>query len=384
MINQDRIILAELAASLAKGQTLTNSEEEQLNQLLIKYPESRAIILNMIEDQHVVLDFNPQLTNVEQEWNEFHYRIGESIEEERKVYPWKRIISIAALLLSIGVGSAIWWKINQEPSYLIKTNQFGQHTDILPGTSFAKLEVVGEGSYELKESFNFNEGVNGELSYNQSLKSEKKGKNQIHRLNIPKRSYYSLILSDGSKVWLNSESELEYLASFSTKERRVKLKGEGYFEIAKDPERPFIVETNLMEVRAVGTAFSVKSYTDEPKVILTEGKIEVTSNRSKIALVAGQKVELLGTHLQMDKSENEEEALAIKEGYFNFNEKNIQEILDDIRRWYGVDLVIKRPLGAKKYMGGIDRNVTLGELCVLLKKLTNFNYVIEDEKLIIQ
>lgn len=384
MINQDRIVLAELAASLAKGQTLTKSEEDQLNQLLIKYPESRDIILNMIEDQQVVLDFNPHLTNVEQEWNEFHHLIRDGIQEERKVYPWKRIISIAALLLSIGIGSAIWWKNNQEPSYLIKTNQFGQHTDILPGTSFAKLEVVGEGSYELKESFNFNEGVNGELSYSQNLKSEEKGKNQIHRLNIPKRSYYSLVLSDGSKVWLNSESELEYLASFSTKERRVKLKGEGYFEIAKDPERPFIVETNLMEVRAVGTAFSVKSYTDEPKVILTEGKIEVTSNRSKIALVAGQKVELLGTLLQMDKSENEEEALAIKEGYFNFNEKNIQEILDDIRRWYGVDLVIKRPLGAKKYMGGIDRNVTLGELCVLLKKLTNFDYVIEDEKLIIQ
>lgn len=384
MINQDRIVLAELAASLAKGQTLTKSEEEQLNQLLIKYPESRDIILNMIEDQQVVLDFNPHLTNVEQEWNEFHHLIRDGIQEERKVYPWKRIISIAALLLSIGIGSAIWWKNNQEPSYLIKTNQFGQHTDILPGTSFAKLEVVGEGSYELKESFNFNEGVNGELSYSQNLKSEEKGKNHIHRLNIPKRSYYSLVLSDGSKVWLNSESELEYLASFSTKERRVKLKGEGYFEIAKDPERPFIVETNLMEVRAVGTAFSVKSYTDEPKVILTEGKIEVTSNRSKIALVAGQKVELLDTLLQMDKSENEEEALSIKEGYFNFNEKNIQEILDDIRRWYGVDLVIKRPLGAKKYMGGIDRNVTLGELCVLLKKLTNFDYVIEDEKLIIQ
>ncbi|MGV6945845.1 FecR family protein [Sphingobacterium kyonggiense] len=384
MINQDRIVLAELAASLAKGQTLTKSEEEQLNQLLIKYPESRDIILNMIEDQQVVLDFNPQLTNVEQEWNEFHHLIRDSIQEERKVYPWKRIISIAALLLSIGIGSAIWWKNNQEPNYLIKTNQFGQHTDILPGTSFAKLEVIGERSYELKESFNFNEGVHGELSYSQNLKSEEKDKNKIHRLNIPKRSYYSLVLSDGSKVWLNSESELEYLASFSTKERRVKLKGEGYFEIAKDPKRPFIVETNLMEVRAVGTAFSVKSYTDEPKVILTEGKIEVTSNKSKIALVAGQKVELLGTHLQMDKSENEEEALAIKEGYFNFNEKNIQEILDDIRRWYGVDLVVKRPLGAKKYMGGIDRNVTLGELCVLLKKLTNFDYVIEDEKLIIQ
>ncbi|MGN5953052.1 FecR family protein [Sphingobacterium lactis] len=384
MINQDRIILAELAASMAKGHTLSKIEEEQLSQLLIKYPESRDIILNMIEDQQVVLDFNPQSTNVEQEWDDFHHLIEDNGQEERKIYPWKRIVSIAALLLSIGIGSAVWWKNNQEPSYLIKTNQFGQHTDILPGTSFAKLEVVGDGSYELNESFNSVEGKSGELSYGQKLKRKEGSENQIHRLNIPKRSYYSLVLSDGSKVWLNSESELEYLASFSTKERRVKLKGEGYFEVAKDANRPFIVETDLMEVRAVGTAFSVKSYTEEPKVILTEGKIEVTSNKAKIALVAGQKVELQGNHLKMDKSENDEEALAIKDGYFNFNEKNIQEILDDIRRWYGVDLVIKRPLGAKKYMGGIDRNVTLGELCVLLKKLTNFDYVIEDEKLIIQ
>lgn len=88
---------------------------------------------------------------------------------------------------------------------------------------------------------------------------------EFNQLIIPKRTFYHLVLSDGTKVWLNADSKIKYPVSFGQDKREVSLRGEGYFEVAKDSTRPFIVSTDKMDVRVLGTTFDVNTYEEEGK-----------------------------------------------------------------------------------------------------------------------
>ncbi len=365
MINQDQIVLAELAALLVKGNTLSQEQEEQLDILFDKYPHARTILSEMLENQTILLDFNPMDTNVEQEWEKFkplmptvptapNHTIGSKL-----ILSWKKYLKIAAAIIAVLSFGYYLWTINSQPDYIISNNRFGQKNDVLPGKNFAQLEIVGK-------------------------KETKNTQSPLYRLHIPKRARYAVTLDDGTKVWLNPESQLEYVKGFTLNERRVRLVGEGYFEVAKDARRPFIVETKQMEIKAIGTAFSVSSYNAVSKVLLTEGKIKVSAGKEEMEVLAGNQVLLSDQGLKLQKLTNTEDTKAMKEGYFNFSDKNIQEILQEMERWYGVELIIKRPLDNKVFEGNIDKNVTLGEICELLKKLTNYDYIIDGDKLIIQ
>ncbi|WKK58558.1 FecR family protein [Sphingobacterium sp. BN32] len=383
MIHQDQIVLAELAALLARGIALSADEKLALDNLLNKYPEGREILHTMFSNEQIVLDFKPSHSDLDKEWRKFS-RKANRYEESKRGFSRKTYLQVAAVLISISIASFIWWDTNQKPDYLLNMEQFGQKNDVLPGRNFAQLEIDGVGKFDLSTE-NPKDNRENDHSFQNSLKQKNSSSNPVYRFKIPKRSFYALTLSDGTKVWLNPESQLTYVFGFSAKERRVRLKGEAYFEVAKDLDRPFIVQIDGMQIKAVGTAFSVTNYSkDESKVILTEGKVDLATGQNLTAIDVGHQAQFSNQSLVIEKATNLGQAYAIKEGYFNFNDKDIEEILDEIKRWYGVDLILKRALSTKKYMGSINKEVTLGELCLLLKKLTNYDFVIESDKLIVQ
>lgn len=156
---------------------------------------------------------------------------------------------------------------------------------------------------------------------------------------------YSLQLSDGSRVWLNSESELEYPVLFGRRERAVKLSGEAFFEVTPDAGRPFIVEANGIRTRVLGTSFNIKAYTNEPTVSTTlfTGKVNVTaeadSSRS-VLLTPGKQADWNRETAQMQVSKaNLKHVLAWKEGQFIFNKEHIEVVSRQIERWYGVKFI---------------------------------------------
>lgn len=104
----------------------------------------------------------------------------------------------------------------------------------------------------------------------------------LNKVYVPQGQHVELLLSDGSKVWLNSESTLTFPAQFTGKERQVALNGEGFFEVQSDKERPFIVSTSQYSVKAVGTSFNVCAYHDSPafETALLSGVVEVSSPKS--------------------------------------------------------------------------------------------------------
>lgn len=159
--------------------------------------------------------------------------------------------------------------------------------------------------------------------------------------------FYTLVLSDGTRVWLNSESELEYPVVFGEGERCVNLKGEAFFEVARDASRPFVVEAGDVRTKVLGTSFNIKAYANEPTVAATlfSGRVEVAPLKDlarKVVLTPGNQASWNDRMKEMSVHEADLSRVAAwKEGLFIFKREGLEEIARQIERWYGVEFVFR-------------------------------------------
>ncbi|PUV24524.1 FecR family protein [Sphingobacterium athyrii] len=388
MVESDQILLAELVALKAKGTSLTYSQEQDWERLLQQYPESKTIIRTLFDEREVVTPFDIRTISIDEELEVFKTNIGNykvKASEVKRVSTWRSIAAtIAAFLLLSFIW--IWYQANNKPDYIIEDAVYGQKNDVLPGIQYAELSIDNQNTIQLNASYENTEKESGFAVLHDLLIYKAKtdrSANRKHLLAVPKRSTYQVVLSDGTKVWVNPDSKLEYLEYFSKNERRVKLHGEAYFNVAKDASRPFIVETGGMAIQAVGTEFNVKSYHNKPVVQLTEGKIKVRGKGQQVEINAGNQVLLGDLSLQTASLANNEEATSWKDGFFYFNNKEIVEIIEELSRWYGIEAIYRCELKKKRYLGSIDKNATLAQVCSVLYDLTDYSYKIEQDKLII-
>ena len=199
---------------------------------------------------------------------------------------------------------------------------------------------------------------------------------QTHSIVIPRGETFKLILCDGTEVWLNANSKLVYPTAFIEKERTVFLEGEAYFKVTKDT-KPFIVKTDYLQTKVLGTEFNVKSYTAEDShVTLISGKVQVRSHENArfVDLEPGKDAILLSNGQLEVKEVNSEAYTYWKDGYFYFDELTLADIMKSIGRWYNVN-VIFRNKEAMTYrihfmsnrQGGIEETIRLMNR---LKKVT--------------
>ena len=202
---------------------------------------------------------------------------------------------------------------------------------------------------------------NGEIEYKSSNNRANKEAVAFNTMSTPRGGQYQLSLPDGSKVWLNSESSITYPVVFAAQERKVKITGEAYFEVAKDKTKPFRVETNDMQVEVLGTHFNVKAYADEgpTKTSLLEGSVKI----DKQVLKPGQAFmngRIVPTNVDQD--------VAWKNGIFNFNNQNLSQVMKELARWYDLEIAYPDGIPQKEYGGEIGRNLKLNQV---LKGLGN-------------
>ena len=385
MISEDKILLAELAAEIVKGNELTAEQERIFQELLEKYPDSKAVIENTIQDGILEVPYEIGRIDVEKELSKFQANNPELYSKKRSgIYKYSWWLGTAAAILLI----AFFIIQQQGPSkdYIVEDKVYGQKNDILPGKSGAVLEIEGEESVSLNDIKGSLMLKNGLVASSNTLiyKNINHTLNPFHTLRIPIRATYEVILSDGTKVWVNAESKIKYLANFSKNERRVILEGQAYFDVAKEKNRPFIVESNGVSVQAVGTEFDVSSYSKDLNVKLIEGKVKVSAKEGEINLNAGEEVAITNQMMKVGPILNMEEALAWKNGYFYFDNKNLIQILDEVKRWYGVNINYKKKINQTRYFGSISKHTSLAEVCNVLKDLTNYNFRIENDDLFIE
>ena len=294
----------------------------------------------------------------------------------------------AAMLLVV---AAAWLMMRTaSDDTLIADTRYGHRNDVLPGGSKAVL-TLSDGKQVL-----LNGGEEGRLDDASAVIDLQegmlvyRGANQQtpdtprHRIEVPVGGTFHLVLGDGTKIWINADSKLDFPAAFAAHERRVAIQGEAYFEIAEDAARPFIVEADRLQITALGTAFNVNGHArnGQVKTILTEGKLRISNGKREELIQPGFALVSKADEMRVEAADLEE-ALAWKEGYFYFNHKSMGEILDELARWYGVEVVGTVAWDRKKYVGGIKRSATLGGVCALLADLSGRRFAIEGKKLII-
>ncbi|WP_291594040.1 FecR family protein [Bacteroides sp.] len=192
-------------------------------------------------------------------------------------------------------------------------------------------------------------------------------------LTTPRGKSFLLVLSDGTKVWINAESSLRYPVAFNGKERRVELKGEACFEVAKDENCPFIVSADGMDTHVLGTKFNVRSYTTEDRhVTLVHGKVQVTNKNSlkSIILQPGQDLTYTETGEEKISNVNIATYTAWTEGMFYFEDASLEEIMGSLGRWYNVNIDFEQTeLYNIRLNFWTKRNAHLDEAVELLNKL---------------
>lgn len=166
-----------------------------------------------------------------------------------------------------------------------------------------------------------------------------------------------LLLPDGSKVWMNSESNLSYPGNFMEGNREVKLKGEAYFEVAKLNGSAFTVETKDYNIRVLGTKFNVMAYEDfnRTETTLIEGKIKIQHGKQLIDVAPGQTF-IYKDNRYLTKNTNAPQAARWKDDIFDFDQVTFQELVVRLERWYDVDIEVKSPELNDVVYSGVFRN----------------------------
>jgi len=232
-----------------------------------------------------------------------------------------------------------------------------------------------------------NDQTNG-LVYSKNDASTDKSEKTYHTLKVPLGGFYPLLLSDGTKVWLNAGSELKYPVEFNGEVRDVYLHGEAYFEVMKD-KIPFVVNLEDSRIEVLGTSFNVNAYKGDDNIFATlkSGSIAFYSEKEKIKTVIKP-----GQQLKMNANSGETFVRDVDvntytswtEGIFNFNEMNLDEIMKIIARWYQVDVVFRdEKIRYDEYYGKMPMYSDIEDVLRKIEMSGNVKYKLEGKMLTI-
>ncbi|MEO6682351.1 MAG: FecR family protein [Ginsengibacter sp.] len=310
-----------------------------------------------------------------------------SINSSKK---WIRVAAAASILLlvSFGLYFANISSKKHNTSLAEKMPVQINNDDVAPGGNIATL-LLEDGTV-----INLDDAVQGHLLKQGNTEITKPGDGQLafnltkggdqsiikyNTVMTPRGGQYKLLLEDGSKVWLNSSSSIRFPATFNENVRKVEITGEVYFEIAKNTAKPFIVKVNNAEVKVYGTSFNINSYNDESaiKTTLLEGSVEVNSSNRSIMLVPGEEASLSHKNNSLSKrfKTNASEAIAWKEGYFQFDNADIELVMRQLARWYDLNVIYEGNISPVKFKGKIQRDLKLSDVLEFLKNDIHFERV---------
>ena len=214
-----------------------------------------------------------------------------------------------------------------------------------------------------------------------------------------------MVLADGSKVWLNAASSLRFPTAFSGPERRIEFSGEGYFEVEENAAKPFIVSSipatagngRGVEIKVLGTHFNVNSYDDEAsiKVSLLKGSVQVAQvnkdditaralkNSNAKILKPGEQAEISDSKLLQVKDDVDmDEVMAWKNGFFSFNNADLQSVMRQLTRWYDVEVVYEGNIPKRQFEGKMQRNLNLSEVLKIIET-NNVHFKIKGKKIVV-
>ena len=227
-----------------------------------------------------------------------------------------------------------------------------------------------------------------EIVYKQVTGEERQAGTGHHTLIIPRGGEYRVKLSDGTIVWLNSETEFCYPVNFTDSIRKVKLKGEAYFEVAKNG-KPFNVYVNDVVVKVYGTHFNVNAYNAEKvQTVLLSGSVGVSSLKNPDVERVIKPNEMAEVNVLTGacdvKVVDASAYIAWKEGYFSFEQETLEQIMEKLERWYDVRVVFENDdVRTQRFSGRVDRNENFQGVLNLLQRTLLVKFMVEGNNIIV-
>lgn len=379
---------SELLLKSLQGQ-ITEDEEQELKDWIESSKENKALHneLSLVESRSQAYN-NFDRYPVEESYTRLRIKL-----RQKTISLWTKVATAAAVLVLIGFAFIFFNKYDQSDVFKVSTAK----QDFSPGKNKATLMldngdvvslssnqnvlVIKSDKFQYEDGSKIKDGVNGSIDGYQTIST-------------PNSGFYQVVLSDGTRVYLNSASSLRFPVRFSRTERKVKVTGEAYFEVAKVvnvanfKKVPFIVETSGQEIEVLGTHFNVNDYNLSTKTTLVEGAVKVKSlsqsnKHQSVILKPGQQSILNNNNFEI-KMVDTDVAVAWKNGYFNFDEESLESIMDQVARWYNVKVYFdNEKLKQEPFSGIIKKDTTASELLKVLEKAGDVRFEIEQDRIIV-
>ncbi|WP_199118150.1 FecR family protein [Pedobacter sp. ASV28] len=365
----------------------TISREEYIELFAyINDPDTKERVLSFMDEHNKQVQSDVQVHEID--WDAMYANITQ--QKSRMVTKYTAIwkYAVAAMLFLIGGFTLLHISSSKENS---KKVALSYRNDVVPGGNKATLTLAdgskiildqhAKGELASEGDIMIERDHNGQVVYRVKNSDTKDEIQKINTLSTPAGGVFSVVLSDGSKVWLNASSAIRFPAAFAKDDRRVEIKGEAYFEIAKDKTRPFYVLNGSSEIKVLGTHFNVMAYPDEYRSELTllEGSVQFSKNGHSEILKPGMQILYTENTKETKQVEaNIEEVMAWKNDLFVFNNTNIDEIMKDLTRWYNVQVKYEGDKPDISFTGVIPRNSNVSKVLKALESTGDVRFGIDN------
>lgn len=213
---------------------------------------------------------------------------------------------------------------------------------------------------------------------------------QYNKMTTPAGRQFQVTLPDGTSAWLNAASSIRFPTVFSGNERRVEVTGEVYFDVVRNANQPFIVAVkDKIDIEVLGTTFNVNAYENEHAIraTLINGSIRVgvpsTDHKKAVVLQQGQQAKVVDKLITVADNQDPEKILAWKNGLFNFDGANLEEVMRELERWYDIEVVYENGIpNSDKFIGEMTRQIALTDLLDILKRF-QVDFRVEGRKLVV-
>jgi transmembrane sensor len=382
---------------------------EQERELLIKYNAGKCTEAEKAAVEKWLFEFDTSADlsaeKIAEIKAEVFSQLPGPVVKIRKFSYWPRIAAAIALML----GFIYFFKADYFPVGNHRLSSLS-NDDVLPGRNSATLTLANgkkivlsdahKGELASESGVVISKTADGQIIYNVTQASSS-GAATYNTLSTANGETFQVRLPDGSLVVLNAASSLTYPTNINlVNERKVKLGGEAYFEVAKammkvegatnnvaGKRKPFIVETDRQQVEVLGTQFNVNSYADEldTKTTLVEGVVKVASLgtvKYSSVLKPGQQA-LSRPDGFLVKEVNITQAIAWKNGTFDFDNEDIQSVMRKISRWYNVEVEFEGNVSRERFNGALSRKKNISQMLKMLESTGVVHFKIEGRRIIV-
>lgn len=352
--------------------------KEEIETLLQYFGQADDALLSGLirkEFENTAADTEPATPEEHEKIEKIFLNIKAEIHKRSRFHPVLKYAVAAAVVIFIGGG--ILWQLHRyhasDAAYSAKTSVAGISKDISPGHSGAVLHLSDGRTIVLDSAQDGNLASQGNVQivkeHGQIKYLGQSGEPLYNTITTARGRQWKLVLPDGTTAWLNAESSISYPVYFSGKTRSVTISGEVYFDVVHNAAQPFIVKAGDQLVEDIGTAFDIKAYANEHtiKTTLVKGSVSVTKSGESIILKPGQQ-SVAGQDLVLNNDVDVDQEVAWKDGFFQFHNTDLKEIMRQIQRWYNVSVEYKGAVRTDLFNGRIPRDLPISRVFDILQE----------------